>query len=116
MNSAWNSDDEKDMNTLAKDTLDKQKTVSDEAVKSELIKVDRAQSAPAAPDKSALMLDESSANYLLSVKAGVKAAKPETDEKDDGSKYPPKPLVKPLCKTNQDNTHDIMEPTKEEAL
>jgi hypothetical protein len=77
--------------------------VSDSAVKSDLIKIKEAQAAPAM-DKSALLLNEQQSNYQLCEKG-------EKPEKDLASENPvPKPLIKPLCKTNQDNTHDVMEP------
>ena len=55
MNSAWNADDEKDMNDLAKQTLKGQSVVSDAAVKNDLIKIKEAQAAPAL-DKTTLLL------------------------------------------------------------
>ena len=105
MNGAWDSEDEKEMNALAKDTLKRQSAITDAEVKSQLLKVTDAQAAPAT-DKSALQLSIQESNLELN-----DIQNQETPEKDLSLENPlPNPLLKPLTKTNQDNTHDIFDP------
>lgn len=105
MNGAWDAQDEKEMNALAKDTLKRQSAITDAEVKSQLIKAAEAQAAPAA-DKTALQLSMQLSN--LELNDIQKQGKPE---KDLSLENPlPNPLMKPLTKTNQDNTHDIHDP------
>ena len=105
MKGAWDSEDERQMNALAKDTLKRQTVVTDAEVKSQLIKAAEAQAAPAA-DKSALQLSMQTSN--LELNDIQMQGKPE---KDLSTENPlPNPFLKPLCKTNEDNTHDIHDP------